>query len=77
MTPTLRATIKAIAVLPQGDRRYKNLTAEGEGGSKPEARSRAESSLREQLEALRAEHGAGVVLQSTFTPFFDEVDPRA
>ena len=69
-----RAFIKAIAVLPGP--RYKNLTAEGTGESKPAARSLAENSLRGQLEALRAEHGQGVVLQFSTTPLYDEVDPH-
>lgn len=70
-----KAMIKAIAVLPGP--RYKNLTADGIGESKPAARALAESSLREQLEALRGEFGANVALQFSSTPIYDEVDPRA
>jgi hypothetical protein len=72
-----KAVIKAIAVLPKGDRRYRNLTAEGVGESKPAARFQAENSLREQVDALRGEFGSGVVLQFTSTPLFDEVCPSA
>ena len=70
-----QAVIKAIAVLPGP--RYKNLTAEGTGESKPAARVQAEGRLLEQLSALRVVYGPRVVLQFASTPLFEEIDPRA
>ena len=67
-----RATITAVALLPAAH--VKNLTAAGEGESKPAARTAAEMNLREQINTLRQEHGPRVALHFADAPIFEEIE---
>jgi len=66
VTPMVFATLQAEARLPGG---AKSVHVECGAGSKLEARTLAESKLRDHLRTLRAEHGPDVVWHAVTTSF--------